>query len=141
MRSKFKIRISGRFARTPTRSLTDQRRCTLLSWHSTPTYKRHPSVSHKGNHDPPRTIHHVHTSSSSSQPCSPHVSSPEFVIGDNICCTAISISSRAWHQRASSRPSAKFRPWPPHHRRAGIVAVKHLDVDSMALILLAGNSI
>ena len=106
---------------------------TLLSWSLPPAYKRDPSVSHvRGT-----SIYTIVTTL-----CTAPVRRPEFVINDDDCRAAISISISITHTMPVSE-SAACGGVPASASRChatDVVAVEHFGVDSMAPSLLAGNS-
>jgi len=114
---------------------------TLLSWPLPPAYKRDPPVSHERGHPHPSTPHRP-TAHGHHRHHALHapVRRPEFVINDDDCRAAISISIT--HTTPASE-SAAYGGVPASASRChatDVVAVEHFGVDSMAPILLAGNS-
>ena len=108
---------------------------TLLSWPLPPAYKRDPSISHE--RETPTSIYTIVTTL-----CTAPVRRPEFVINDDDCRAAISISISITHTMPVSESAACGGvPASASRRHAtDVVAVEHFGVDSMAPSLLAGNS-
>jgi len=106
---------------------------TLLSWPLPPAYKRDPSVSHeKGT---PTSIYTIVTTL-----CTAPVRRPEFVINDDDCRAAISISITHTTPASQSAACGGVPASASRRHATDVVAVEHFGVDSMAPSLLAGNS-
>jgi len=106
---------------------------TLLSWPLPPAYKRDPSISHE--RETPTSIYTIVTTL-----CTAPVRRPEFVINDDDCRAAISISITHTTPASESAACGGVPASASRRHATDVVAVEHFGVDSMAPILLAGNS-
>ena len=117
---------------------------TLLSWPLCSAYKRDPqSLTNRG--DTHIHLHHaarLRTATIVTTLCTATVRRPEFVINDDDCRAAISISISITHTTPASESAAcgGVPASASQCHATDVVAVEHFGVDSMAPILLAGNS-